>query len=103
MWTKEDSFLAPKKQAPFNPPTPGNIGGVKPSPATMQDPPEPYVCEKEGTDEMIEARSEYAKPGDTPKPVATDAGMNKGEEANFRASGEDSHEQVFVEPQDREE
>jgi hypothetical protein len=88
--------------ADFNPVQPGNIGGVKPKPATMAGFPEPKVIEVEGTDATDVERTETAKPGDTVKPVATDEEMYKVNYAsNFRASGEQTKDQQFAEPTDR--
>lgn len=102
-WYRQDEFLNPKKPANFAKPEPGKIGGADPGAKTMADPPEPKVIEIEGTDETDVERTETAKPkAGTVNPVATDEEMYKvNYPSNFRASQEDSHEIVFIEPADR--
>jgi len=73
-WYRQDSFLHPDN-AEFDPMQPGNIGGVKPSPATMAGPPKPAVRESFSTDETMEQRNEKADMDDAVSPVATDANM----------------------------
>lgn len=100
-WYRQDAFLHPDN-AEFDPPQPGNIGGIKPDPKTMAKPPEPHVIEVEGTDETDVERDEKAKPGDAVSPVATDEEMYRvNEQGAFRDPGDDNLDYVFVQPRDR--
>jgi hypothetical protein len=72
-WYRQDAFLHPDN-ADFDPTqsAPGKIGGVKPSPATMADPPKNAVRETRSTDESFEERKETANMDDAVSPVAMD-------------------------------
>jgi hypothetical protein len=93
-WYRQDAFLHPDN-AEYDPTQPGNIGGVKPSPQTVAEPPSNAVRETYSTDETIEHRNEEAKKDDSPAPVATDSKM--GEEM-FETPGRDEDGEHEGEP-----
>ena len=94
-WYRQDAFLHPDN-ADFDPTqsAPGKIGGVKPSPATMADPPKNAVRETFTTDETMEQRKDTANMDDAVSPVATDdtlgapMSFSPGRERNGEFEGE---------------